>query len=91
MFFAFLFRSFHLSSCALFIPPSPSLHVTQTLGHLVTEQALLPPPHYGTRPPFYREKNPHPAFSSVLDSQRIICDAKHFGTLNLATCTLQNA
>ena len=54
---------------ALLISPSPSLfiHVTRRSG--VTKRALLPPPHYGTRLRFYREKTS--ALSSLVDSHRI--------------------
>ena len=43
---------------ALFLAPSSS------------QQALLPPPHYGTRRIFHRENNP--ALSSLVSSRRIV-------------------
>ena len=47
---------------ALALPPSSRSEVTS--------RALLPPPHYGTCLPFYRENNS--VFPSLVDSGRII-------------------
>ena len=57
---------------ALFLSPSPSPRYTY-LRSVVTKQALLPPPHYGTRLHFYRENNS--ALSSLVDLRRIVLNA----------------
>ena len=51
-----------------FLSPSHCLDATQIRG--VTEQPLLPPPHYGTRLHFYCENIP--SLFSLVDSRRIV-------------------
>ena len=53
---------------ALSVSPPFLYKATQIRGHI--KQGLLPPPHYGMRLHFYREKTS--ALSSLADSHRIV-------------------
>ena len=56
-----------LSSLAFFVFLLPAVHVTQTQGQ---QAGSSPPPHYGTRLRFHREK--YSALSSLVDSRRVV-------------------
>ncbi|CAM9775421.1 unnamed protein product, partial [Laminaria digitata] len=66
-----VFFFYLLSSPVFSLHPSRNSDPINRLRVRVTKQALLPPPHYGTRLLFYREKS-SALSSSLVDSRRIV-------------------